>query len=182
MTDPDSLGRIARALDLAIRAHEGQRRKDGRREPFVNHIADVARRVAESPDVDETTLLGALLHDVAEKTSHRLPEVEEAFGPEVASVVAELTDDPSLAKRERHRKQVEHAPSMSARAKRIKLADKASKLASIATSPPSWLGRAKARRELAWAREVADALRGIDPLLEAAFDKEAALAEAALGR
>lgn len=180
MTDPHSLRRIALALDLAVRAHEGQRRKDGCREPFVNHVADVARRVAESPQIDETALLAALLHDVAEKTSHTLSEIESVFGPEVASVVDELTDDQSLPKRERHRRQVEQAPSMSPQAKRIKLADKASKLASIAACPPRWWGQAKAQRELAWAREVAGALRGIDPVLEADFDKEATLAEAAL--
>lgn len=182
MTDPESLCRIARAFDLAVRAHEGQRRKDGRREPFVNHIADVARRIAESPQVDEATLLAALLHDVAEKTSHGLPEIEREFGAEVAGVVDELTDDQSLPKRERHRSQVEHAPAMSLRAKRIKLADKASKLASIAAATPPWWGQAKAQRELAWAREVAAALRGVDPALEANFDNEAARAEAALGR
>ncbi len=182
MTDPDGLGRIARALDLAVRAHEGQRRRDGRREPFVNHIADVARRVSRSPEVDETTLLAALLHDVAEKTPHGLPEIERDFGHEVAATVAELTDDPSLPKRERHRMQVEHAPAMSPRAKRVKLADKASKLASIATAPPRWWGLAKARRELVRAREVAVGLRGADPVLEADFDREAQRAEAALDR
>lgn len=181
MADPESLARIARALDLAIRAHEGQRRRDGRREPFVNHIADVARRVAESQALDETTLIAALLHDVAEKTGHGLPEIERSFGREVAAVVAELTDDQSLPKRQRHRMQVEHASAMSEPAKRVKLADKASKLASIADSPPQWWGRAKARRELAWAREVVAVARGTDRALEASFDGEAARADKALG-
>lgn len=180
MTDPESLRLIARAFDLAARAHEGQRRKDGRREPFVNHVADVARRVAQSPEADATTFVVALLHDVAEKTAHGLPEIERDFGPEVAAIVAELTDDQSLPKRERHRKQVEHAPKMSRQARRVKLADKASKLASIAEAPPPWWHRAKARRELAWAHEVATALGGADPVLEADFEREAGRAERAL--
>lgn len=174
MDGADSLGRIARAFDLAVRAHEGQRRRDGRRTPFINHVADVARRVVESPEADEATLLAALLHDVAEKTSHGLAEIEAAVGPEVAGIVAELTDDEALPRREQKRRQVAEAPSLSPTAKRVKLADKASKIAGIAAAPPGWWGRRKAHRDLARARAVAAALRGADPLLEAAFDREAA--------
>lgn len=174
MDDTEGLRRIAQALDVAVRAHEGQRRKDGRRPPFVNHVADVARRVSESPELDEATLLAALLHDVVEKTPVDLPHIEAMFGAEVAGIVAELTDDESLSKRRQKRRQVEKAPTMSVRAKRIKLADKASKLAGIAAVPPTWWGRSKARRELRWARDVAAGLRGADAVLEAAFDREAA--------
>lgn len=182
MQDPESLRRVARALDLAVRAHGGQRRGHGRRAPYINHVADVARRVSESPELDEATLLAALLHDVAEKTPHGLPEIEQGFGTEVAGVVAELTDDPALSGRRQRRRQIEHAPIMSPRAKRVKLADKASKLAEIAAAPPRWWGRARARRKLRWARDVAEGLRGADPALEAAFDREAATLERLLDR
>ena len=182
MEDADSLRRVALAFDFAARAHEGQWRKAGRREPFVSHVADVARRVAESPALDEETLLAALLHDVVEKTGHDLAEIERTFGQEVAGVVAELTDDPSLSGREQKRHQIEAAPSFSVRAKRIKLADKASKLASIAAAPPRWWGRHKARGEVDQARKVAAGLRGVDPVLEKAFDLEAERADAALGK
>lgn len=180
MFEAERLCRIALAIDLAVRAHEGQRRKDGRRPPFVNHIADVARRVSESPEMDDVTLVAALLHDVVEKTPVSLPEVEAQFGAEVAGIVAELTDDEMLSKRTQRRRQVEEAPMLSSRAKRLKLADKASKLAGISAAPPRWWGRSKARRELRWAREVAAGLRGADPSLEAAFDREAARLEEAL--
>lgn len=182
MDDPDSLRRIARALELAVRAHEGQRRGHGRRAPYINHVADVARRVAESAEADEATLLGALLHDVVEKTPHGLRDIEEGFGTEVAGVVAELTDDGNLSRRERRLRQVEHAAILSPRAKRVKLADKAAKLAEIGAAPPRWWGRAKARRELRWARAVARGLRGTDPTLEAAFDREAQALDRLLGR
>ena len=181
MNGAESLRRIAQALDFAVRAHEGQRRKDGRRAPFVNHVADVARRVSESPDIDEATLLAALLHDVMEKTAATRNEVEGLFGADVAGVVAELTDDETLPRREQKRRQVEHAPALSPRAKRVKLADKTSKLAGISAAPPGWWARLKARRELRWAREVARGLRGADPVLEAAFDREATELERVLG-
>jgi (p)ppGpp synthase/HD superfamily hydrolase len=176
----EALGRIAAAFDMAARAHEGQVRGHGRGAPFINHVADVARRVGASPEADEATLIAALLHDVAEKTSRTLADIEEAFGAEVAGLVAELTDDPSLSKREQRRRQVEHAPRLSAPAKRVKLADKASKLASIAEAPPPWWTRGRVRREVRWARDVAQGLRGADAALEADLDRELARAEAAV--
>lgn len=176
------LGRIAAAYDMAVQAHEGQTRRHGRGAPFINHVADVARRVSESLETDEVTLVAAVLHDVVEKTPRTLSEVEAAFGAEVAGVVAEVTDDPSLSKAEQRRRQVEHAPHLSPRAKRIKLADKASKLASIAEAPPGTWHRSGARREVEQARDVADAVRGADLVLEAAFDRELARVEAALGQ
>jgi (p)ppGpp synthase/HD superfamily hydrolase len=117
---------------------------------------------------------------VAEKTSRTLPEIEGTFGAEVAGVVSELTDDPALSKAEQRRRQVEHAPRLSERAKRVKLADKASKLASIAEAPPPWWRRTRGRREVRWARDVAAGLRGVDEVLEADFDRELARAEAAV--
>jgi (p)ppGpp synthase/HD superfamily hydrolase len=125
-------------------------------------------------------LLAALLHDVAEKTSRSLADIEQAFGAEVAGVVAELTDDKRLGGRERKRQQVEGAATLSPRAKRIRLADKASKMAEIAAHPPRWWGRALARRKVASARQVVDGLRGSDPVLEEEFDREASAAESAL--
>jgi guanosine-3',5'-bis(diphosphate) 3'-pyrophosphohydrolase len=176
-----SFGRLAMAFDLAARAHEGQVRRDGRREPFVSHVADVARRVSLSLAADETTVIAALLHDVAEKTDHTLEEIRRIFGHEVAGIVAELTDDTSLPKSERSRRQVEAAATMSDPAKRIKLADKASKMASISSAPPRWWRRGKARHEIERARAVAARLRGADPLLEADFDREVARAEERVG-
>ena len=176
-----TLRRLPLAYDMAVRAHEGQTRRAGRGEPYVNHVADVARRVCASAAVDETTLLSAVLHDVVEKTDRTLAEVEVAFGTEVAGVVAELTDGPSLPEAEQWRMQVELAGRMSERAGRIKLADKASKMASIAEAPPGWPERGEARAEVEQARLVADRLRGLDAVLEAARDREAVRAEAALG-
>jgi (p)ppGpp synthase/HD superfamily hydrolase len=47
----------------------------------------------------------------------------------------EVTDDKSLPKAERKRKQVESAPKKSREAKLIKLADKTSNLRAVAHSP-----------------------------------------------
>ncbi len=178
----ESLSRIADAYDLAARAHEGQTRGHGRGEPFINHVADVARRVTTSPDTDEDVVIAAVLHDVVEKTSVPLEEIAERYGPDVAGVVAELTDDPSLSEIAQRQLQIEHAPALSPRAKRVKLADKASKMATIAETPPRPWARGKAREELDWARQVVDGLRGVDPALEEDFDREADRLGSLLGR
>jgi (p)ppGpp synthase/HD superfamily hydrolase len=180
MTDRATLRRVAEAYRLAAEAHVGQRRKGAAREPYVNHVADVAARLMESDGADPDTLIAAILHDVAEDTDTGLPEIEARFGPAVAALVAEVTDDKSLPRDERKRRQVRDAPRKSPGAKRIKLADKASNLSALAHSPPEDWSPARLRDYLAWAREVVDGLRGTDPALEAAFDREATQAEAAL--
>ena len=69
-------------------------------------------------------LQAALLHDTVEDTDTSIAELELAFGPTVARIVQEVTDDKALPKHERKRLQVEHAPHCSHQAKLVKLADK----------------------------------------------------------
>lgn len=181
MEHHELLRRIAGAFDFAARAHTGQTRKGAAAEPYINHVADVAARLARSPRADADTVVAAILHDVVEDTEHTIEEVEAQFGPVVAGYVRELTDDKSLPKEERKRRQVEEAPRKSDGAKRIKLADKASNLAALADSPPHRWDSDRRRDYLAWAREVAAGLRGVDPALEVAFDEAAARVETMLG-
>lgn len=66
----------------------------------------------------------ALLHDTIEDTDTTFEELEALFGKKVTSIVQEVTDDKTLAKRERKLLQVKHAPHCSHQAKLVKLADK----------------------------------------------------------
>ncbi len=79
---------ISRALDLAIEAHRDQYRKSG--EPYVIHPILVAAIVASLSD-DVTMVVAALLHDVVEDTPWTLEQIREAFGDDVAHIVAGLT-------------------------------------------------------------------------------------------
>ena len=163
---------VARALDFAARKHSKQRRKGEAGEPYVNHLAEVARLVAEATGGKDTVaVLAALLHDAIEDTPTTREELEREFGREVADVVAEVTDDKSLPKAERKRLQVENAPRKSARARLIKVADKTSNLRSIAGSPPVGWDLKRQREYFDWAARVVAGCRGVNASLEKWFDE-----------
>ena len=165
---------IARALDFAARKHAHQRRKGLKAEPYINHLTEVALLLAEaSIGEDPQLVMAGLLHDTIEDTETTRGELAETFGDDVASLVAEVTDDTSLPRDERKRRQVQTAPSKSGRARMIKLADKIANLHSIAVSPPvGWSGRRK-REYVAWAREVVAACGPTSRKLEVLFAEAA---------
>jgi (p)ppGpp synthase/HD superfamily hydrolase len=82
------------ALDFASAWHSGQTREiDGI--PFVTHPVEVACLLHEAGYPDEVVAAG-VLHDVLEDTAVEREELEERFGPEVAELVAAVSDDPSI--------------------------------------------------------------------------------------
>jgi guanosine-3',5'-bis(diphosphate) 3'-pyrophosphohydrolase len=173
------LARFAEAAAFAADAHRAQTRKGAAAEPYVNHVLEVAARLTAARPEDEALAVAGLLHDVVEDCEVTQEAVEARFGAVVAGIVAEVTDDKSLPKAERKRRQVETAPRLTPSARRLKLADKASNLTALAESPPPW-PLERRRAYLDWAREVAEGCRGVDPRLEAGFDAAAARLDAAL--
>ena len=165
------LALLLKALAFAAHKHRDQRRKDAEASPYINHpiaLADVL--VNEGGVSDAEVLCAALLHDTVEDTDTTPAELTEAFGARIAAIVAEVTDDKTLAKAERKRLQVEHAASISREAKLVKLADKICNLRDVAQRPPAGWDLARRREYFEWAKSVVDRLRGVHPRLEAAFD------------
>ena len=163
---------LTKALDFAARKHIDQRRKGEREEPYINHLAEVARLLADATDGDDLDLvLAGLLHDTVEDTKTTHDELVSEFGAVVADLVSEVTDDKSLEKAVRKRRQVETAPDKSDRAKMIKIADKTSNLRSIAASPPKDWSTERQREYFEWAREVVAGCRGVNDTLEEWFDE-----------
>ncbi|MBZ0306564.1 MAG: HD domain-containing protein [Anaerolineae bacterium] len=80
--------RIYQAYLFARDAHTGQYRVSG--EPYITHPLTVARYIAELY-LDETTIIGAILHDVVEDTSISAEEIEKCFGKEVCHLVMGVT-------------------------------------------------------------------------------------------
>jgi guanosine-3',5'-bis(diphosphate) 3'-pyrophosphohydrolase len=165
------LALLLKALAFAAHKHRDQRRKDAEASPYINHpiaLADVL--VNEGGVTDVEVICAALLHDTVEDTATTHEELANAFGSRVARIVAEVTDDKSLAKEERKRLQIEHAPALSREAKLVKLADKICNLRDVAERPPAKWDRMRQREYFEWAKRVIDGLRGAHPRLEAVFD------------
>ncbi len=160
-----------RALAFAADKHRDQRRKDAAASPYINHPIALANvLVGEGGVTDPDVLAAALLHDTVEDTQTTPAELAAAFGPAIAGIVAEVTDDKSLPKAERKRLQIEHAVAMSRQAKLVKLADKICNLRDMAVHPPAKWDLARRREYFEWAKAVIDGLRGVHPRLEALFD------------
>ncbi len=163
---------ILRAAMFAAHKHRNQRRKDADASPYINHPLALACAIASEGKVtDVATLCAALLHDTIEDTDTTAAELSREFGPGIAAIVEEVTDDKTLAKAERKRMQVEHAAHISDAAKRVKLADKISNLRDVANAPPADWGIERRREYFDWAKSVIDRLRGVDARLEAVFDQ-----------
>jgi guanosine-3',5'-bis(diphosphate) 3'-pyrophosphohydrolase len=172
---------IARAADFAARAHVVQRRKGDAQEPYINHLAEVALLLTQATGGRDATLIAAgWLHDTLEDTDTEREELETLFGPAVAALVAEVTDDKSLLKAERKRLQVETAPRKSAQARLLKVADKTSNLRAIASSPPSGWDFERCMAYLHWAEAVVAGCRGLNPQLEQTFGEAMRDARAAV--
>jgi GTP diphosphokinase / guanosine-3',5'-bis(diphosphate) 3'-diphosphatase len=162
---------LLRAAAFAAHKHRNQRRKDADASPYINHPIALANVLAnEGAIVDTTVLAAALLHDTIEDTDTTRAELETEFGLTIAAIVAEVTDDKSLAKAERKRLQIEHAAHISTPAKLVKLADKICNLRDVANSPPSDWGVDRKREYFDWARAVVDGMRGTHETLEGIFD------------
>jgi len=165
------LVRLAEAVDFAARRHVGQHRKGEDGEPYINHLTEVAALLAEATGGEDIVLvLAGYLHDTLEDTEATFEELSERFGPEVAAIVAEVTDDKSLPQKERKRLQVETTPKKSRRAKLLKIADKTSNLRGLVASPPKGWSAERLRDYVDWAEQVVQSCRGLNATLEAAFD------------
>jgi guanosine-3',5'-bis(diphosphate) 3'-pyrophosphohydrolase len=118
---------IDRALRVSTAAHQGQKRRSG--EDFVSHSIAVAQILVDQ-QLDTTSVVAALLHDVVEDSEVRLEEILRDFGTEVAAIVDGLTKISHLTFRSTAEAQVENyrklllSVAKDARVIIIKLADR----------------------------------------------------------
>jgi len=95
---------VLKAADAAARWHVHQRRKGASKEPYINHLLEVALLVAEATGGrDPNLVIAALLHDAIEDSEVPGEVIADAFGEDVATIVAEVTDDKGLPKATRKR-------------------------------------------------------------------------------
>ncbi|MGH2666354.1 RelA/SpoT family protein [Flavobacterium sp.] len=86
---PEDKKLIRKAFDVAVEAHQDQRRKSG--EAYIFHPIAVAKIVAGEIGLGATAIAAALMHDVVEDTDITVQDIEKLFNPKVAQLVEGLT-------------------------------------------------------------------------------------------
>lgn len=77
------------AIDFAVKAHEGQLRKD-EKTPYVVHPLSTVKILSEL-HAPEEILLAGLFHDVPEDTQYTIKDVKDRFGEKVSFLVESVT-------------------------------------------------------------------------------------------
>ena len=86
--EENELLELEHAIDVASKAHKGQKRKSG--EPYIIHpLAVSATLIDWGMDID--TVLAGILHDTVEDTDTTLEALETTFGKDVAFLVDGVT-------------------------------------------------------------------------------------------
>ena len=128
----DHLPVTRNAVEFARERHAGQRRRADDA-PFVLHPIEAAS-ILERSGYPDHVVAAAVLHDVLEDTEAERPELEERFGPEVAELVATVSDDPSITDPEAQKDDVrERVRRAGGYAQAVYAADKISKVRELRT-------------------------------------------------
>lgn len=114
--------KISEALEFAAIAHKEQVRKGGAGAPYISHPAAVGLILARAA-FPEPVIIAGILHDVIEDTKFTATDIEKQFGPEVAALVKEVSEDRSLIFADRKEQYVEHLKTASSGAKAVSAAD-----------------------------------------------------------
>ncbi|MDR0590958.1 MAG: RelA/SpoT family protein [Candidatus Nomurabacteria bacterium] len=84
----DQVNQLERAIDIAAKAHAGQKRKSG--EPYLTHPLMVASFLVDwGMDID--TVIAGVLHDTVEDCDLTLEDIEKGFGHDTAFLVDGVT-------------------------------------------------------------------------------------------
>ena len=149
---------LSRAERFARRRHSGQFRKGAAKEPYTIHLEEVTSFV-EKWGGTEHVIAAAWLHDTIEDCPPTsIDELKDNFGPSVASIVSELTDNKSLPKQDRKLLQIENAQKKSPEAALVKLADKTSNVGALTQSPPTGWSLQRRLDYISWTIKVVSKL------------------------
>lgn len=80
---------ITRAFKFCYKSHEGVSRASG--EPYYLHPVEVAKIMADEFNIDDESVVAALLHDTVEDTNVTLELIEEMFGATVKHLIDGVT-------------------------------------------------------------------------------------------
>ncbi len=156
------------ALIYAIKAHENQKRKDGK--PYISHPISVAIELAKN-SADDDLISAGLLHDAIEDTTVTYDEIEETFGREIADLVLCDTENKKLPWEERKQSVIDFLSSSADRkAQMLICADKLANLKDIKNmldeyGEDAWNVFKRGRQQQKWFYcKLVEALKPIDDL------------------
>ena len=86
--DSKRIDKIREAYSYALEKHKGKKRKSG--EDFIEHPLSVAKILSDI-NVDDTTIVAALIHETISESDGTLEEIESKFGSDVRVIVDSLT-------------------------------------------------------------------------------------------
>ena len=144
-------GQIRKAYAYGLKMHEGQYRRSG--EAYFCHPVEVAAILTEQ-QLDDATIITALLHDTIEDTKSTYGEISDLFGTEIAELVDGVTKLTNLQLSSTETKQAENfrklfmAMSKDLRVILVKLADRLHNMRTIKAMRPD--------KQLQKARETMD--------------------------
>lgn len=165
--------------DITFETSSGYRRHQ------LEHLQEVADLVWASGGTP-IQIAAAWLHDTVEDTPVKLEQIEKEFGKEVAELVHGLTDlaeYKDLPTKERKAAQAKRVVNESDGTKRVKIADQTSNTRFISSEPPAkWVLNNNHLQYVNGAKQIADACKGVSPMLDELFAKEYKEAIERIGR
>ncbi len=120
---------VEKALEICIKAHEGQVRK-GDEKPFFTHPIMVALKLA-SYGAPPEVIAAALTHDVLEDTNYTKEKLRKELNDTVVGMVEALTQDTKLSWKDKKSKYIESVRYATVDVKLISVADKIHNLESL---------------------------------------------------
>lgn len=127
--------RVQKAISYATEMHQFQYRHDG--SAYINHplrVANYVRKYKTSSNLEDL-YIAAILHDIIEDTEGTYYDIIKLFGPQVASIVLELTNDENLKHEVGKTKYLEiKMKNMSSWALVIKLCDRLDNITDVISS------------------------------------------------
>ncbi len=164
-TTKEPYERYAQAVLYCMRKHQNQVRVDG--SPYIAHplrVSEILRSIGGIRDMD--VIIAALLHDLIEDTDCEWASLAYRYGSHVADLVAQLSGDMRLPKKERREEIIARISNASADAKAIRLADKLDNLRDME-------GFSDSRKQdyIRESRKILAACKGANSALETALEQ-----------
>lgn len=126
----DDLELIDYAIYFATKAHTGQKRKSEPEVDMIFHPFTVGM-ILQRAGANTNCVIAGILHDVVEDTKYTLEDIKNEFGPEIANIVDEVSEDKSLKWKERKIEAINKIKTASIEGKFVECVDKISNLETL---------------------------------------------------